>query len=380
MQKYHDEPRQYKGYLKSALGLQDPLSRVAPYLLTSFRMSTQIALDSPEFSDVNAAGRQAPAVTLSAMLRALEQVNKELWLVLSLFLIALLLNALVASQQMVLGFYTLPTVFSAYLYGRRHATLTAFASVLLVVLLVYADLPFFAGMGSGLHASGLLDITVWGGTLIVTGYFMGSLYEHKDAQVKELRQTYQGILLILRHFISKDKYTENHSYRVSVYASKIAGELNLGPERIEDIRAAALLHDIGKLDISRAILYKAARLTQGEFEEIQQHVDKGVSMLEPVGGSLRRILPIILAHHDKFDGSGYRPTRGVNIPLESRIISVADVYDSLTSARPYRKAMSPYEVREILVNGAGKEFDPAVIDAFLEAQRKGEMEVPDVVI
>ena len=103
-------------------------------------------------------------------------------------------------------------------------------------------------------------------------------------------------------------------------------------------------------------------------------------MLEPVGGSLRRILPIILAYHDKFDGSGYRPTRGANTPLESRIISVADVYDSLTSDRPYRKAMSPYEVREILVSGAGKEFDPAVIDAFLEAQRKVQMEVPDVVI
>ena len=100
----------------------------------------------------------------------------------------------------------------------------------------------------------------------------------------------------------------------------------------------------------------------------------------PCRESLRRILPIILARHDKFDGSGYRPTRGANIPLKSRIISVADVYDSLTSDRPYRKAMSPYEVREILVNEAGKEFDPAVIDAFLAAQRKGEMEVPDVVI
>ena len=79
-------------------------------------------------------------------------------------------------------------------------------------------------------------------------------------------------------------------------------------DRIEDIRSAALLHDIGKLDISRNILYKlykAARLTEAEFKEMQQHVEKGVEMLEPVGGSLRRILPIILSHHDKFDGSGY---------------------------------------------------------------------------
>ena len=124
---------------------------------------------------------------------------------------------------------------------------------------------------------------MWGGTLIVTGYLMGTLYEHKDRQVKELRSTYHGILLILRHFISKDKYTENHSYRVSVYAAKIAANLRLDAERIEDVRAAALLHDIGKLDISRAILYKAARLTEAEFNQIQQHVDKGIHMLEARG-------------------------------------------------------------------------------------------------
>ena len=90
---------------------------------------------------------------------------------------------------------------------------------------------------------------------------------------------------------------------------------------------------------------------------MQKHVNKGISMLEPVGGSLRKTLPIILAHHDKFDGSGYSAKIGTQIPLEARIITVADVYDSLTSDRPYRKAMSPYEVREILVKGAGTEFD-----------------------
>ena len=313
-------------------------------------------------------------------MRELERVNKELWLVLSLFVVALIFNVIIASQQMVLGFYTLPTVLSAYLYGRRHATLTAVASVLLVIILIYSNLPVFAEMGTVHLGQGWLDIAVWGGTLIVTGYFMGTLYEHKDRQVKELRSTYYGILLILRHFISKDKYTENHSYRVSVYAAKIATNLRLDAERIEDVRTAALLHDIGKLDISRAILYKAARLTEAEFNQIQEHVDKGVHMLEPVGGSLRRILPIILAHHDKFDGSGYNPTTGAQIPLESRIITVADVYDSLTSDRPYRKAMSPYEVREILAKGAGKEFDPAVVEAFMMAFRRGEMEVPQLVL
>ena len=311
----------------------------------------------------------------------LERVNKELWLVLSLFVIAALINFVVSAERMVLAFYTLPTVFSAYIYGRRHATLTATASVLLVILLVYFNPLIFAESSrSMVPASEWLDITVWGGTLIVTGYMMGTLYERKDEQLRELRETYHGILMILRHFISKDKYTENHSYRVSVYAAKIAAQFGMDSERIEDIRASALLHDIGKLDISRQILYKAARLTEDEFTEMQTHVEKGVAMLEPVGGSLRRILPIILSHHDKYDGSGYHPTHGEDIPLEARIIAVADVFDSLTSDRPYRKAMSPFEVREILTKGAGTEFDPKVVEAFLVAFKKGEMEVPALLV
>jgi len=305
----------------------------------------------------------------------LEEVNKELWVVLSLFSIGLLLNYAIASQRMILAFYALPTVISAYFYGRRHATLTALASVLMVVLLMLFTEPA-ARQPLGLASlDRWVDVTVWGGTLIITGYLMGTLYEHKTDQLRELRETYHGVLMILRHFISKDSYTENHCHRVSVYAVRIAGALNLDQERIEDVRAAALLHDIGKLDISRELLYKAARLTREEYEEIQKHVAKGIAMLEPVGGSLRRVIPIILAHHDRFDGNGYHPTRGEEIPLESRIIAVADVYDSLTSDRPYRKAMSPFEARDIIVKGSETEFDPQVVSAFQSAFRRGDLEI-----
>jgi putative nucleotidyltransferase with HDIG domain len=311
----------------------------------------------------------------------IEQVNKELWLLLSLFAICLLLNLVVDGQRMVLSFYTLPTLGSAYLYGRRHATLTALGSVLLVSLMTwYNPVLLAATVGVTVPAAKWLDIVVWGGVLMVTGYSMGTLYEHSAAQISELRQTYHGVLMILRHFIAKDSYTENHSYRVSVYAATIATHLELPPGRVEDVRSAALLHDIGKLDISRELLYKAARLTEEEYKHMQEHVSKGVSILEPVGGSLRRVIPIVLSHHDKFDGSGYNPAKGEEIPLEARIISVADVYDSLTSDRPYRKAMSPFDAKEIIVKGAGTDFDPTVVDAFVEAFRMGELEVPTVVV
>ncbi len=311
----------------------------------------------------------------------LAEVNKELWVLLALFAIAAAINFLVASHRMVLGFYTLPTLISAYFYGRRHATLTAFGSVFLVILIVYFKPALFSEtVGVSPEEAKWFDITIWGGILVTTGYAMGTLYEHKERRVRELRETYHGVLLILRQFISKDKYTQNHSYRVSIYAAKIAAYLGFNLERIEDVRAAALLHDIGKLDISREILYKAARLTEEEFRDVQRHVEKGIEILEPVGGSLRRVIPIILSHHDKFDGSGYHPIHGEDIPVEARIISLADVYDYLTSDRHYRKAMSPFDAKDIIVKGSGTDFDPKIVQAFLVAFRKGEMEVPEVVI
>lgn len=314
-------------------------------------------------------------------LRQLEQVNKELWVLLSLFIIALVLNLAISSGRTLLGLYTLPTIASAYLYGRRHATLTAFASVLLVVLLTAVNANAVeVGPRTGTAIDKWLDIAAWGGILIITGSLMGALYDHKATQLRELRETYHGLLLILRHFVSKDKYTENHSYRVSIYASKIAAAMHLGAEQIEDVRAAALLHDIGKLDISRDLLYKAARLTNEEYREVQTHTRQGATILEPIGGSLRRVIPIILAHHDKFDGSGYSPTSGDQIPLEARIIAVADQYDAMTSDRPYRKAMPPLEVKEIIAKGGGTDFDPDVVEAFLLVFGRGEMEVPAVVV
>jgi putative nucleotidyltransferase with HDIG domain len=327
---------------------------------------------------VHAQPGQKDLTVAPAGVSRLEQVNKELWLVLSMFIIALVLNKVVDTQRMMLSFYTLPTLGSAYLYGRRHATLTALASVLLVISLSWYSSVFGNTPGS-ISAAAWADLTVWGGILIITGYLMGTMYDRKNAQLGELRETYNGVLRLLRHFISKDEYTEHHSYRVSVYATCIAGHLGLDAERIEDVRAAGLLHDIGKLNVSRELLHKAAQFTSAEYADMQRHVDKGVTMLETIGGSMRRVIPIVLAHHDKFDGSGYHSTAGEEIPLEARIISVADVYDSLTSDRPYRKAMSPFDAKDILVKGSGTDFDPQVIDAFLEAFHFGELDVTSAV-
>ena len=322
-------------------------------------------------------------LSLERIKTALIEVNQELWIILTLLVLAFVTNYLFVQHHALLGLYSFPTVISAYFYGRRHAVLTAFFSCLLVGILAYYQQAMFNVVS---HASNRgyeelwYEIIAWGSSLLITAYIMGTLYQRYQKRSYELRQSYEGLIHILQQFVAKDKYTENHSYRVSIYAQKIASQMNLSESRIEDVRAAALLHDIGKLDISRDILYKAATLTSEEYKEIKKHVDKSGKFLEPVRGPLHRIIPIILAHHEKYDGSGYHAVKKEKIPLEARIIAVADVYDSLASDRPYRKAMSPFEAKEVIEKGIGTEFDPKVVVAFSQVFNRGGMEVPEVYI
>jgi putative nucleotidyltransferase with HDIG domain len=308
-------------------------------------------------------------------------VSKELWLIFSIVGSAGVFNYVVGGQRLILTFYNLPTFFAAYYFGRRRAVEAALGSILFVTWVDMMN-PSILGRHS-MEMNGWLtwsDLAIWAGMLLVFAYAVGTLHEHADRRLRELRETYTGLLQILSQIISNDKFTQNHSYRVSVYATQIAGEMGFNEERIEDIRAAALLHDIGKLETSRDVLYKAARLTDTETDEIKLHVQKGVNLLNPVAGSLRRVLPIILAHHDKFDGSGYNTTKGEDIPIEARILSVADVYDALISDRPYRQGLSPFEARDIIVKGEGSDFDPRVIRAFESAFQKQRLEVPEVLV
>ena len=315
-------------------------------------------------------------------IQRLGEINKELLLILSIIVAAAVVNFFIAGQRLILTFYDLPTLLAAYYFGRRRAMASAVASVLFVV---WINLMNPAALGGTLawRTQSLLawsDIGIWAGFLIITAYAMGSLYELGERRLHELRQTYYGVLQILNQVIGNDKFTQNHSYRVSVYATAIAVEMHMPEEQIEDVRAAALLHDIGKLEVSREILYKAARLDEHETQEMKSHVERGVRMLEPVGGSLHRILPIILAHHDRFDGSGYHPTKGSEIPIEARVIAVADAYDAMISDRPYRKGISPSEGRDSIVKEAGTSFDPYVVKAFESAFRKQRLEIPEVMV
>ncbi|MGD9161293.1 MAG: HD domain-containing protein [Desulfobacteraceae bacterium] len=343
------------------------------------------APEAPDRQDTLPAARHKERVlhdsTFTYILQKFAEVNKELWIILSLLAIVLAMNYLLGVQRMLLGLYTIPTLISAYTFGRRHATLTAVASILLVVLFTHFKPELFTeSISDGLLVDGWSDIAAWGGILIITAYAMGTLYERNVKKEQELLETYQGLTAILRQFISNDQYTQNHGYRVSIYAAEIASYMNFSPEQIENVRSAALLHDLGKLEISRNLLDKAARLTEEEYQNIKIHVKKGVQRQKPLDGSLKKAIPIILSHQEHYEGSGYYVLKGKDIPIEGRVLAVADVYDSLVSDSPYRKAMSPYEAKKVIENGAGTDFDPRVVQAFLEASSRDDLEVPNVVV
>lgn len=307
------------------------------------------------------------------------EVNRELWLLLSMFGIAGLVNWLVASHGMILGLYTLPTLFAAYIYGRRHAVMTALASVLLVVGVVLINPYLLVSSGNPGQTGRWFDVIVWGGLLNITAYAMGTLYDRKETHFRELRRTYFGILMILERLISKDQYTHDHSYRVAVYASAIATRMGFDERTVDDIRAAALLHDIGKLEATREILHKAAGLSGKEVSEMRGH-EKNGALLAPVGGSLSRILPLVLSYDAKRDGTRNEVTRKGDIPMGARVLSVADAYDRLTSDRPYRRAITPFEARDVILKNAGGSFDPDVVKAFLSAFEERQMELPDELV
>lgn len=183
---------------------------------------------------------------------------------------------------------------------------------------------------------------------------------------RELQQTFKQTIQALANLLEdKDPYTRGHSDRVGRYARMIAEGLELSRERIEEIADSALMHDIGKLGIRYEDLNKAEPLTEAEYEMFKSHTTRGKWILEPIR-FLRHLIPGVYHHHERWDGRGYpMGLKGESIPLEARILAIADTYDAMTSHRAYRRAL-PHDVamREIQAF-AGKQFDPALVEVFV---------------
>ena len=183
--------------------------------------------------------------------------------------------------------------------------------------------------------------------------------------VRSERSILEAIYSLAKSIELRDKRTREHCDRMVEYAEKMAQRVGMNEQEVDNVRRAAMLHDIGKLGISDAILLKPGKLTPEEYEAVKKHPVIGADIVS-VAGFLKDIVPFILCHHERYDGGGYpRGLKGEEIPLGARILAVVDVYEALTSDRPYHKAISKEEAIKILNSGAGSQFDSKIVDVFL---------------
>jgi HD superfamily phosphohydrolase YqeK len=197
-------------------------------------------------------------------------------------------------------------------------------------------------------------------------------------QFAEQQRAYEATMAALCQAVeTKDFYTRGHSERVSRGSYMIARQIGMRPDRAEAIMFAGMLHDVGKLGVPTKVLQKTGPLTEEEFAAIQLHPMRGLEIVREIG-FLNEALAGIMHHHERIDGTGYpMGFAGDEIPEFARVIAVADAFDSMTSTRSYREARRIGEAIDELRKGAGSQFDPALVEAFIVALHREGWRLPD---
>ncbi len=197
----------------------------------------------------------------------------------------------------------------------------------------------------------------------------------KNAQyVQELERSYHDSLIGLANAIElRDHYTVGHTWRVTNFVVQIAMKLNWDEAKVKEAEIGGVLHDVGKIAVSDTILSKTSRLTEEEYEKMKVHPERGADLMKPIA-HLRPIIPYCLYHHERYDGRGYPfGLNGDAIPIEGRIVAVADTFDAMTSSRPYRRGLDPEVAIEEIERGKGSQFDPECADALITCYREGKI-------
>src|SRR6059036_2963367 len=199
--------------------------------------------------------------------------------------------------------------------------------------------------------------------------YQQGLEERVEAQARRIEELFlEGVHALVFALEAKDAYTRGHSMRVANYSVEIARALGLDKDSIDTIALGAELHDVGKIGVSESVLHKAGKLTDAEYRHIMEHTVIGARILGPLMRDAPSALSIVRSHHERLDGSGFPDgLKGDEIPLEVRVVTVADSFDAMTSLRPYRPALSVPKAMVELEDGKGMQFDPGAVQAFLRA-------------
>mgnify|MGYP002336324668 CR=1 FL=1 len=190
----------------------------------------------------------------------------------------------------------------------------------------------------------------------------------RDLDRRNRQSLINGVQTLVHALEAKDAYTRGHSIRVSQYAVATASRMGFEGESLDGIRLGGELHDIGKIGTSESVLHKPGTLTADEFRQITEHPLLGERMLSPLAHESPDVLRIVRSHHERLDGRGFPDgLRGEKIPIEARIVAVADAFDAMTTRRPYRESRPPVDAMLELRRVAGTQLDPEAVEAFVAA-------------
>jgi putative two-component system response regulator len=200
-------------------------------------------------------------------------------------------------------------------------------------------------------------------------FYQQHLENQVQAQALRIQELFlQGVQMLARALEAKDAYTRGHSIRVSQYAVATAARLGFAGPELDGIRLGGELHDIGKIGTRESVLHKPGSLTADEFRQITEHPALGERMLSPLAHESPDVLRIVRSHHERLDGKGFPDgLRGEKIPIEARIVAVADSFDAMTTRRPYRESRPADAAVSELRRVAGTQLDPHAVEAFVEA-------------
>ncbi|OGR48587.1 MAG: hypothetical protein A2X40_01435 [Elusimicrobia bacterium GWC2_65_9] len=254
--------------------------------------------------------------------------------------------------------FFIPILMAAAWFDAREVFLTVCAVTAVFLVHIVRDWAGFPMV----QADQLAELThVW-----VAGPAGWLFFRITRRSVRDLRRAHADTLRAMISSLElRERYTAGHSRRVAGYSSLIAAELRILDEALlGSIAVGALLHDVGKIGVSDAVLLKTGALDDAEWDLMRAHPERGAALVAGVP-SLAGAAPVIASHHERFDGKGYpEGLAGSAIPLGARIVAVADVYDALTTARPYKRALGHEEALEFLRSNGGGKFDPEVVGAF----------------